>query len=276
MGNKREPYSSPAFTRTLGQALVSFQDAQVQSFVLGVASSIVAAAVIAAIVSIWNRRTRDSREFTVARKASYRLLRTGLSNFYENRDDYARYRKQASLLEYMSQASESLHVASYWMAHGIEMENVAERLAELVVKKPGLTVTIAVIDYKAPYIDRLADYLNIDRETLAARAQWSLNRLSLARDNLTGEAANRFTVRIYTSVPTASFILIDAHTKEGRVQMDFKPYKTPRASSITFEFRNRGRKGSLYDILTRSTLQLLSESPDYTEPETQSQQSTKV
>lgn len=231
------------------------------SFFLGVGSSVAAAAVVAGVVSLWNRRSHQSRDATVARAAANRLLRSGLSNFYRNRNDYTRFRRQATLSDYFSTAQDSLLVASYWMAHGTEMESVASQLAKMVVEKPRLRVAVAVVDPDAPYIALLAEYLGLSLAALRARAEWSLASLREARAGLPESERDRLEVRLYATVPSASFIVIDHATPRARIQMDFKPYKTPRSSSITFEFRAGASDGGVFKTLEQAAVQLIGDCP---------------
>jgi hypothetical protein len=152
-----------------------------------------------------------------------------------------------------------VHIASYWMAHGVEMENIAERLKDQLLANSELTVMIAVIDPTASYIPLLADYLDLDEEALISRVRASLTSLDRARSDLPMSEQARLSVRVYATVPSASFVLLDVAEPNGRIQMDFKPYKVPRQSSITFEFRGQDR--TMYRTLKTAALKLLQDCP---------------
>lgn len=189
-----------------------------------------------------------------------RIEAAGITNFYASRDDYYRYRGAPQLLDYLSLATKSIRIAAYWMSHGIEMEGIAQSLAKMAKPPRNLDITIAIIDPTAPYIPALASFLNMSARELIFRAQLSLSKLWEARENLLPEERTRFKIKVYSSVPIASVIILDAEQPDGRLQLDFKAYKVPRHFSFAFELRNRGRY--LFDLCRDAWTRLLDEAED--------------
>jgi hypothetical protein len=190
-----------------------------------------------------------------------RMESAGLSNFYVNRDDYTKYRGAPKLLDYLSLAKKSVRVAAYWMSHGIEMEGIANDLAEMVKQPKNLDLAIAIIDPTAPYIHNLASYLSMSPDELTFRAQNSLIRLWQARQNLPEDLKPKFKIKVYSTVPIASVIILDAEETNGRVQIDLKAYKVPRHQSFAFELSGSGN--SLYDLCRDAWSRLIKESEDF-------------
>jgi len=61
----------------------------------------------------WNKYSRD-------RLLQKRLQQAVLNNFFASRDDFIKYRGATHLVDYLSSARRSIHIASYRMAHGTE------------------------------------------------------------------------------------------------------------------------------------------------------------
>lgn len=61
-------------------------------------------------------------------------------------------------------------------------------------------------------------------------------------------------------MPIASVILLDAEEPHGRLQIEIKPYKSPRTASFALELSERGHE--LYDTCANAWLQLIDDSPD--------------
>ncbi|WP_460399181.1 hypothetical protein [Actinophytocola sediminis] len=221
----------------------------------GVLSSLIASVLIALATWWWRRRSPALRRGRKARSAARRFTRAGLSNFFSSRADYARYREDGSLLGYLRLAKKSIHIASYWMAHGVEMENIAEGLARLVQANRELVVQVAIVNPTGEYCPGLAHYLGLAEQDLRNRAEASLRTMRKARAELGEIDRARFDVRVYQFVPTASFILLDVNEPNGRIQMDIKPFQVNRQASVSMEFS--GPASSLYVLFRDSTLRHL-------------------
>ncbi len=78
---------------------------------------------------------------------------------------------------------------------------------------------------------------------------------------LSPDEKKRFRIKVYDAIPIASVIMLDSEEKNGRTQIDIKPYKAPRQNSFTFELSGRGH--SLYDVCTSAWTKLLDEAEDF-------------
>jgi len=60
-----------------------------------------------------------------------RIEDAGITNFYTSRDDYALYRRAPKLVDFLSLANRDIHICAHWMAHGTEIEGIADEIAQL-------------------------------------------------------------------------------------------------------------------------------------------------
>ena len=231
------------------------------TFLLGVAASVSAAGLVAIVAVLWRSRSSSLRSQLTGWSASRRLAEAGLSNFYRSRADYARYRNSADLGGFLRLAERSVHMVSYWLAQGVEMEHLGAGLKDLILSRQHLTVTISVIDPDAPFIGLLADHLGLPDEQIVQRIRGSLTVLDGVRTALPSEERHRLRLLTSTALPVASFILLDVDEPGGRIQMDVKPFRLPRSQSVTFEFR--GTDTYLYKTLRGSALQVLAAAVSY-------------
>lgn len=225
------------------------------SLAIGVLGSTLAAIIVSALA--WSRGIIFFS--WSALKSSYllqkRLKQAGFSNFYASRLDYAKYRGAPRLVDYLSMAKHRIDVAGYWMAHGNEAEGIANEIAHFVQSARSMEVTISIINPKSSYIDALAGYLNLTSEELLIRIRSTLFNLNQARNRLSEDEKKRFILKVYNTIPIASVIILDGDTSDSRIQLDFKPYKTPRFYSFSIELIGPGKE--LYDLCYRAWSQLI-------------------
>lgn len=228
----------------------------------GVIGSLIATAIASFIA--WSRGwlSFSFRSWSSRKNLANRLEKAGLSNFYASRDDYAKYRNAPRLIDYLKFAEKSIKVAAYWMAHGTEMEGVADNLIKLVKPPKNIDITIGIINPTSSYIAELALYLGCEPQEIVDRIESSLTKLYKAKEEqLSPDEKKRFRIKVYDAIPIASVIMLDSEEKNGRTQIDIKPYKAPRQNSFTFELSGRGH--SLYDVCTSAWTKLLDEAEDF-------------
>ncbi len=194
-------------------------------------------------------------------KLNRRIEKVGISNFYTSRDDYAFYRSAPKLVDYLSLANREIYVCAHWMAHGTEMEGIANEIAQLTKPPKRLKITIAIVSPTNPSIPSLADFLNMDRNELERRIRKSLDRLQEEKNKLAEEEKRRFVIKTYDSLPVASVIMLDPKDPECRLQFDVKAYRKARQYSFGFEVRNKD--AYLLKLLSSSWLELIENSEEY-------------
>jgi hypothetical protein len=148
------------------------------------------------------------------------------------------------------------------MANGVEMEGIVGGLIEMVRPPKRLKVTIGIIDPGAMYVAALASYFDLTEKELTLRMESALQKLWSEREKLSAEERARFRIKVYSAIPVASVIILDAHLPTGRVQLDIKAYKVPRHDSFAFELA--GPEAPLYIRCRDAWLRLLEDSPDFT------------
>ncbi len=231
------------------------------AFWLGVTSSAVAGIALALVGASRGWVSFNWRLFRQKHALMKRLEDAGMTNFYSCRADYALYRGAATLTDYVRSASSSIRIAAYWMADGVEMEGIAEHLAEMVRPPKKLEITVATIDPTAPLLSDMAQYLGLELAQLRSRIQWSLFHLDQARSHLSDQHRSRFQIKVYRSLPVASVVMIDPEGPQGRIQIDIKPYRAPRHSSFSFELAQRGHP--LYELCKDSWLALIQNAEEF-------------
>lgn len=174
-----------------------------------------------------------------AKSLARRLKSIGLSNFYESRDDYAKFRGASRLADYVALANRRIIVAGYWLAQGAEMEGIAADFRRLLATREGLSITIIIIDPDAEYVSAIADQMRLAPEAVIARAQDSIRGLVDLKSSLTSDMQDRLDLRTHAAIPFASLIVLDPEVEtNARIQFDFKPYGCSRSDSIGFEIRS--------------------------------------
>ncbi len=194
-----------------------------------------------------------------------RMENAGISNFYASRVDYAHYRGAPKLIDFLRLATKEIYIASYWMAHGTEIEGVPQKIAELTKEPKRVKITIAILNPNSLCIEALAEYLDMSKEEVSSRIKRALDKLYKVRDSLTDEEKERFIIKVYNTLPIASIIMIDPCEGNGRLQIDLKIYKTERQNSFGFELKNsQYETKALYVLCRDAWLEMINTSPNYT------------
>lgn len=183
--------------------------------------------------------------FQTGRQFGRRAARAGLSNFYVGRADWTRYRKPAQLTEYLDQANTSVRIVCYWMAQGT-IEGVPQTCGELAER--GVDVEISMIDPFGHLPEVLAPDLEMSPQAIRSQVRGSLEKFKSVRAGLDPDAASRLRVKVSDSLPQAAVIMLDSGTPTGRIQLEFRPYRSPRSDSFSFELTPTN-DGGLYSTI---------------------------
>jgi hypothetical protein len=181
----------------------------------------------------------------------------GVRNLYTSRADYAKFRGSTELRAYLGGARRSIDIVAYWLSHGIELEGVSRALAEMITENQELIVCVAIISPSSPSLAGLASYLGMRDSDLVQRIQASLDELIATRQSLPKELSDRLVLKVYNTLPVASVIMLDVEEHDGRIQLDFKLYKTARQHSLGIEVVDSS--SGLYKRVAYATKQLISE-----------------
>lgn len=165
-----------------------------------------------------------------------RMLSAGASNFYSGRDDWARYRRPADLGAYLRTAQHSVDIACYWMAQGV-LSGIPRVLGDLA--EQGLSVRVVTIDPKGPAVNCLTSDLELSSADIRKNVRQTIVSLLDVKSQLSQQAKPRFQIGTTQIVPQAAVILLDCGRDSCVLQLEFRPYRTPRSHSFSLEFRRR-------------------------------------
>lgn len=73
------------------------------------------------------------------------------------------------------------------------------------------------------------------------------------------QVQSRLDVRVHTSLPFGSAILLDHAHAIGRIQIETKPYKVGLQRSFAFEVARRSESGVLFETLTTAYEKLVAD-----------------
>jgi hypothetical protein len=186
-----------------------------------------------------------------------KLGASGVTNIYTSRTDYAKYRGHTELFDYLASARSSVHVLAHWLAHGVGIEGIGPKLADLVSERPDFVVTLCVVNPKGEMVGGLAEFLGMTRNEVSSRARSSLDELWRAKQRMPAEQQHRFVIKAYDSLPVASTIMLDVHQEDGKIQLDYKSFRTPRQNSFGIEIQRNG--SGLYERYAAACLAQIDE-----------------
>lgn len=218
------------------------------------------AAVVVTIISIIVVRLRNRiQEFLHGLKETIRfanrISRNGLNNFYVGRDDWTHYRNPPNLSQYLKQAKVSIKIACYWMAQGT-IEGIPKVCSELA--ESGIDIEIVIIEPKSTLPKILSLDLHIPENEIRSQVKMTLQNLNRVKNKLSENAKNRFKVKVSNSLPQAAIIMIDPCSTAGKIQLEFRPYNTPRWQSFSIELKS-GKLANLYNIVEKACLSFFSD-----------------
>ena len=201
-----------------------------------------------------------NREFTRDREAHASastlpgVLEAGLTAFYPSRDYYSRFRPDAATIDrYISTAEISAILVSINLMTGIPFHDICAAM-ERKLSAAGATfsATISLLDPRRREVMHvIAPVLSMEPDDLARSIRRSLTDLQRFKGGLSEEIRARFDVRVHPALPFGSAILLDHKERNGRIQIETKPYKVGFQKSFAFEVMRKEQDG-LYEVLAAS------------------------
>lgn len=189
----------------------------------------------------------------------------GLTALYQSRDDYGKYRRDASSIDrYVSTAEESIHMVSINLMTGLPFHGLCSALkAKLNNKNNSFSVVISLLNpWNMNLMKALSPVLDIKPNKLSESILDTLKELSTLRGELSSEARGRFTILVHNAIPFGSAIMLDVFSGKGRIQIETKPYKAPLRKSIAFEVTDTG-SSEIFSNLKDGYCKLLDDAQDY-------------
>lgn len=187
----------------------------------------------------------------------------GLSAFFSSRDDYTKYRTNAtSIDEYITKAESSIVMVSITLSTGMTFDNVCTVFKSKLENYQDFRITVSLLN---PYNDNLYAAIKPQFEptasTLQSNAINSLETLVKVRNSLDINARKRFVIKVHQTLPFGSAIILDGETKNGTIQIETKPYGFGMRQSFAFQLENNG--GYFYNTLLESYRKLVNDGIDY-------------
>jgi hypothetical protein len=194
-------------------------------------------------------------------KFNKRIYKAGITNIYESRDDYTKYRNYPrvapKLIDYLALAEKNIFISAYWMAHGTEIEGIAEEIFSLVRPPKNLNITVSVINPRSTCISAVALHLGIEDSQLVDRIDASIMKLKQEKNRLSEEEKKKLVIKTYDSLPVASVIILDYGYDNGRMQIEFKPYHVARHYNFSIELS--GKDKGLYKLFSHSYIKQIND-----------------
>ena len=181
----------------------------------------------------------------------------GLSAFYSSREDYGKYRKNASSIDkYINGATDSICMVSITLATGIPVDDICKVFEIKLKQQKNFKITVSLLN---PYNDDLYKAImplfKQNAQTLQDNTISALKMLVDFRNSLEAKEQERFFIRVHQTLPFGSAIILDGDTEKGTIQIETKPYDVGMRKSFAFEIKNNG--GIFYETLKQSYYKLI-------------------
>lgn len=188
----------------------------------------------------------------------------GLTAFYQSRDDYGKYRKDASSIDrYVSTANISIHMVSINLMTGLPFDGLISAVLKKIEATDNFMFVISLLNpWRHDLMLALSPVLDVKPDKLSDTIKYNLEELSKAREQLPAERKSCFVIKIHDAIPFGSAILLDVLTETGKIQIETKAYKTPVRKSIAFEVTYNS-SSVIYETLKDGYCRLIDEAQNY-------------
>jgi len=199
------------------------------------------------------------------------VKKAGLTSFIPTRDDYKYLRKEGgSIASYIKNAKKSLIMVSITLMTGVEFEDISNTIKDLI--RRGVAVKISLLNPEnEPLIEATTPlFHNMKKEELSQRIKTSLQDLVKLKSNLATDEKPRFFIRVHNALPFGSAIMIDCGEdghRQGRIQIETKPYDQPYNSSFAFEITDYDGN-DLFRNIYNGYIKLMDDGREWTAPPT--------
>lgn len=181
----------------------------------------------------------------------------GLSAFYSSREEYGKYRKNASSIDkYINGATDSICMVSITLATGIPVDDICKVFEVKLKQQKSFKITVSLLNPYDNYLYKaIMPLFKQPAETLQDNTISALKRLVDFRNSLEANEQDRFFIRVHRTLPFGSAIILDGDTEKGTIQIETKPYDVGMRKSFAFEIKNNG--GTFYETLKQSYYKLI-------------------
>lgn len=208
---------------------------------------------------------RGQNKTSVSTDVLKQIYAAGISAFYQSRDDYGKYREDASSIDrYVSTAQNSIHMVSINLMTGLPFDDLCGVFKEKL-EEPNNSFMVAVSllnPNSKSLMESLSPVLALSPDRLAKSIKDSLEELNKLKEGLLPDSQDRFKILVHNAIPFGSAIMLDVFSGNGRIQIETKPYKAPLRKSLAFEVTNKG-SNEIYSTLRDGYCRLLDEADSY-------------
>lgn len=181
----------------------------------------------------------------------------GLNAFYASREDYSKYRTDASSIDrYIDRATESIHMISITLATGISVDDICKVFEIKLKQNRDFRVVISLLNpYNKELYKTIMPLFKQPEKTLQENTISALKTLVDFKNRLKEDEQRRFVIKVHQTLPFGSAIIIDGDTESGTIQIETKPYDVGMRKSFAFEIQNNN--GIFYETLKQSYYKLI-------------------
>lgn len=202
-------------------------------------------------------KTRDLAKKRIPDNVVEQISAIGLSAFYSSREDYSKYRGEASSIDkYIDRAKQSIYMVSITLATGISVDDICKVFEQKLKRDKEFKITVSLLN---PHNDELykaiMSLFNKSSKALQNDTIGTLNTLVKFRNSLKSDEQERFIIKVHQTLPFGSAIILDGDTENGTIQIETKPYDVGMRKSFAFEIKNNN--GSFYETIKTSYLKLI-------------------
>lgn len=232
----------------------------VSSFFLGIASSVVAALIVAGcfrLQLVFSPKFRSSWNII---KSLRRLRRSGINNIMTSRADYRFLRGGETISRYLlGSVNHTLIYVGFWHAKGVEMENLRNTFTDLTVR--GCTIEMILLD---PELDDekltiVAKHLGLTKDAFRHRLSDAWVEMIHYQNDVPATMRKNFLLKAHTEMIHASAFVIDQGRPTARTLVDFKLFGTEREGTFAIELVPAVAGDSLYRRVTDSFMAIRDE-----------------
>lgn len=183
--------------------------------------------------------------------------KAGLSAFYVSRDDYSKYRTDASSIDrYINRATESICMVSITLATGIPVDDICRVFKIKLKQNKNFKIVVSLLNpYNNELYKTIMPLFRQPEKTLQENTISAIKTLVDFRSLLKEGEQKRFTIKVHQTLPFGSAIILDGDTENGTIQIETKPYDVGMRKSFAFEIKNNN--GIFYETLKQSYYKLI-------------------
>ncbi|MGP8436152.1 hypothetical protein ACT2FY_18205 [Paraburkholderia fungorum] len=180
-----------------------------------------------------------------------RMMRSGVTDFFPDRDSYTRDRK-GNLEQYLQTAKTDLTYIGHWMAVTIDQRHTLDTIKSML--QNGKQISLILLNNNLPS-DTLASYARFFGKTdteFQSQIESGWNVIRKWRQTLGADEAKLLTIKFHVEFICHSAFVFDRGQESGKILIDQKIWGLDRKNSFGFEVSSaRGDKSGERTLFER-------------------------